>query len=77
MVRVSYNAFNSSFVLAVFPISPGVFWPYFAGGVTAIVGLCLLKKNAVQGARGLDKLVPFERQRVRSKFGISIRHGLN
>ncbi len=59
MVRVSYNAFSSGFVLAVFPISPGVFWPYFAGGVTAIVGLGLVKKNVAQRARGLDKLVPF------------------
>jgi uncharacterized membrane protein len=59
MVRFSYDTCSSGFVLAAFTISGGVFWPYFAGGAAAIVGLCLAPKNAVQRASGLDKLVPF------------------
>ena len=59
MVRFSYNARIAGFVLAAFSISGAVFWPYFAGAATAIVGLCFAPKNAVQRARGLDKFVPF------------------
>lgn len=35
------------------------FWPYFAGGVTLVIGVACFPRQEVRSARGLDKLIWF------------------
>lgn len=47
--------------LAIFPIKPDVFWPYFIGAVLLVIGLAKIIKDDLPQKRGLDKIIPFGR----------------
>jgi hypothetical protein len=53
MLKVSHHLYQSASTLLVFSISAAVFWPYFAGAATLVIGLGTSIKNRIGQASGL------------------------
>lgn len=47
--------------LAIFPIRPDVFWPYFSGAIFLVIGLTKIIKDDLPQKHGLDKIAPLGR----------------
>ena len=51
--------YQSASALLVFSIPADVFWPYFAGAATLVIGLGTSIKNRIGQASGFDKFILF------------------
>jgi hypothetical protein len=59
MLNVSHSLWQFRSALLVFSIPASVFWPYFAGAATLVIGLATSIKNRIGQASGLDKFILF------------------
>ena len=53
--------FSALVFAAIFGIPREVFWPYFSAITIAIIGVAVIVRTELPGARGLDRLLPFGR----------------
>src|SRR5271157_2923101 len=58
MLNVSHDLCQFASLL-VFSIPNDVFWPYFAGAATLVIGLATSIKNRIGQASGIDKFIVF------------------
>ena len=59
MLDVSHDLPQFSSALLAFSIPATVFWPYFAGAATLVIGLATSIKNRIGQVSGLDKFILF------------------
>ncbi len=59
MSNVSHYFSQLAAALLIFSIPAGVFWPYFAGAATLLIGLATSIRNRIGQVFGLDKFILF------------------
>ena len=59
MLKVSHHLYQYASALLVFSIPAAVFWPYFAGGATVVIGLGISVRRRIGQASGFDKFILF------------------
>ncbi len=59
MSNVSHHLSQLGAALLIFSIPADVFWPYFAGLATLVIGLATSIRNRIGQASGLDKFILF------------------
>jgi uncharacterized membrane protein len=57
VLKVSHHLYQSASALLVFSIPAAVFWPYFAGAATLVIGLGTSIKNRIGQASGFDRFI--------------------